>query len=126
MNLKLSEILETSLLLAILETWSQGIERHLRKINDTTAAATGEIEDGEEPRIGRYLVETAAGLEFLEVIGMQEHLVLSADGRGFPKERAHYVFAVVQLLQDGIIGDEQAGQPAQEGENKDGHETDQG
>ncbi len=91
----------------------------MRKVSETLAAATEEILEGEEPELGQYLVETAGGLGFLEVIGVQDYLCLTADGRGFPKERAHYVFAIVQLVQEGLDEDVK-------GENQNGHETDQG
>ena len=119
MNLKLLEILDASLTLAILKTWSQGKGGSLRKVSETLAAATEEILAGEKPELGQYLVETAGGLEFLEVIGAEDHLCLTADGRGFPQERAHYVFAVVHLVQEGLEEDVK-------GENQNGHETDQG
>ena len=119
MNLKLLEILDASLTLAILETWSRGKGGSLRKVSETLAAATEEIIEGKEPELGQYLFETVGGLEFLEVIGAEDHLCLTADGRGFPKERAHYVFAAVQLVQEGLEEDVK-------GENQNGHETDQG
>lgn len=55
---------------------------------------------GYRDQTGLHLVETASGLELLQVIGVKGFLRLTRDGRGFPQERAHYVFAIVQLVSE--------------------------
>jgi hypothetical protein len=92
--LTLSEVLQSPALLSILQITCPAQERSLRRYSETAAVAVGETD---EPGPGRYLVEASGGLEILKIIAVQEGLCLSADGRGFPVERAHYAFAIVQL-----------------------------
>jgi hypothetical protein len=92
--LTLSEVLLSPALLTILQITCPAQERSLMRYSETAAVAVGETD---EPGPGRYLVEASGGLEILKIIAVQEGLCLSADGRGFPVERAHYAFAIVQL-----------------------------
>ena len=125
-RLALSEVLESASLLAVLQVFSPGQKkRTLRRYSETAAAAMVELD---EPRPGLYLVEAAGGAELAEILAVVAGLCLATDGRGFPLERAHYVFAIVQLLPGQTLESEQTGPdepPAREGEEKHGHPTDQ-
>ena len=83
---------------------------YLRKMTETVSVLTGD-----EDKPGWHIVETAAGLEFLQVIGVKGFLRLTSDGRGFPQERAHYVFAIVQLVSEDDGGDKQNGPQTDQG-----------
>jgi hypothetical protein len=123
--LTLSEVLQSPALLTILQIFCPAEERSLRRYSETAAVAVGEMD---EPGTGHYLVEAADGLELLEIIAVQEGLCLSADGRGFPVERAQYAFVIVQLasMEKAPFREAENDQaPGQKREVNDGYPADQ-
>jgi hypothetical protein len=112
-------------LLAALQIFCPGEKRSLRRYTETAAVATL---DAEEQQAGWHLVDTAGGRELLWVMAGVEGLSLTADGRGFPQERARYVLAVVQPV-DGQteqgLSEDNPDKPAQKGEEKHGYTADQ-
>lgn len=73
--------------------------RRLKRFSETAAAAVGRPP---EPIPGIYLVDGAGGPELVEILAVADGLCLAADGRGFPQERADYVYVTVHLVQLGI------------------------
>jgi hypothetical protein len=112
-------------LLAALQIFCPGEKRSLRRYTETAAVATL---DTEEQQPGWHLVETAGGRELLWVMAGVEGLSLTADGRGFPQERARYVLAVVQPVDGQLeqgLSEDSSKQPAQKGEENHGYTADQ-
>jgi hypothetical protein len=95
--LTLSEVLLSPALLTILQIFCPAEERSLRRYSETAAAAVGRPL---EPNPGIYLVDGAGGPELIEILAVADGLCLAADGRGFPQERAEYVYVIVQLVSE--------------------------